>query len=50
MRFDLQARQLQVVHSGPPDAVLARLKPLNLGADLQASAPVDSLRGTPART
>jgi copper chaperone CopZ len=41
LSFDLPARKLQVVHSGPPDAVLERLKPLNLGADLQGSAPAD---------
>jgi len=41
MSFDLPGRRLDVVHSGPADAVLARLKPLNLGVGLQATAPVN---------
>lgn len=39
LTFDLPARQLKVVHSNPPDEVLAALRPLNLGAALQGTAP-----------
>jgi copper chaperone CopZ len=39
LSFDLQARQLKVVHTTAPDQVLAALQPLNLGAALQGSAP-----------
>ena len=48
MSFDLPARQLKVVHNGPADAVLARLKPLNLGADLESTLPVQG-SAAPAR-
>lgn len=44
LTFDLTARTLKVVHEGGPDAVLARLMPLNLGARVlgttQGAAPV----------
>jgi len=40
LRFDLAGRRLTVVHPGPADAVLARLRPLGLGAELLGSEPV----------
>lgn len=38
LSFDLPARQLTVVHSGPAQEVLDLLQPLNLGAKLQDTA------------
>ncbi|GAO04378.1 cation transporter [Anaeromyxobacter sp. PSR-1] len=38
LRFDLQARTLTVLHAGDPAPLLARLRPLGLGARLASSA------------
>ena len=45
LTFDLNARELTVVHGGSPEDVLARLAPLNLGArvlDTTATAEADA--------
>jgi hypothetical protein len=55
LAFDLKARELTVAHEGEPDAVLARLVPLNLvracwkapSAPGRCSAPTP--RATPPR-
>lgn len=39
LQFSLAARELRVVHDGPPDQVLATLRPLGLGARLMGTAP-----------
>lgn len=41
LTFDLPRRSLTVLHPGPAEAVLARLVPLNLGASLAHTEPVD---------
>lgn len=40
--FNLPARQLKVLHSSSADQVLAVLRPLNLGATLQGTAPASA--------
>lgn len=40
LTFDLALRELEVVHHGGPEALLARLAPLGLGAAVRRSAPV----------
>jgi copper chaperone CopZ len=40
LTFDLKARELRVLHSGSPRAILASLQPLKLGAALQQSNSV----------
>jgi hypothetical protein len=39
VRFSSAAREIRVVHDGPPDPVLAALHPLRLGARLVATGP-----------
>lgn len=39
LRFDLENRQLVVVHDGQPGPILERLQPLNLGSSLQHTVP-----------
>lgn len=39
--FDLAARELTVVHEGPPTSVLAALEGLGMGARLSSSTPID---------
>ena len=41
LEFDLQARQLAVVHSGDARAIREKLEPLRLGATLLGSAPAE---------
>lgn len=50
LRFDLPARQLDVVHQGDSAAVLARLEPLGYGARLVTSqaAPHEAARAQPS--
>jgi copper chaperone CopZ len=43
LSFDLQNRQLTVVHQGDPQELLRRLEPLNLGASLASSVEDGSL-------
>ena len=45
LSFDLPQRELTVVHRGPALDVLSRLEPLNLGTELQDTAPVDAGAG-----
>lgn len=53
LEFDLASRRLRVVHAGPPEAVLARLEALGMGARLErklelpavAAAAVDDAAG-----
>ncbi len=40
LAFDLGARELEVVHSGPPDPLIAALEPMGMGARLMATNPV----------
>lgn len=42
LRFDLQQRTLSVTHRGEPEAILAKLGPLGLGARLVESREADS--------
>jgi Co/Zn/Cd efflux system component len=42
LRFDLANRRLAVTHDGPPEAILAELLPLNLGARIGASQEPES--------
>ncbi len=45
--FDLAARELEVVHTGSPDPLLAALEPLGMGARLTGSVPVDRAEALP---
>jgi Co/Zn/Cd efflux system component len=38
--FDLGARELQAVHTGPPEQVLVALEPLGMGAELREATPL----------
>ncbi len=40
--FDLGARQLEAVHTGPPDPLIAALEPLAMGAELTSVVPLDA--------
>lgn len=46
--FDLAARQLEAIHEGPAESVLAALAPLHLGARLDSSVPLDPAAVRPA--
>lgn len=39
LRFDLTRRQLQVIHDGAVDPIMARLTPLGLGAAMESTEP-----------
>lgn len=42
LTFDLKARELKAIHEGTPEAILARLTPLKLGAVLRECTPAAS--------
>lgn len=44
MAFDLQNRELKVVHTGPADRILDRLAPLKLGASLRGTSQAPEAR------
>ncbi|MCU0262659.1 MAG: cation transporter [Candidatus Nanopelagicales bacterium] len=46
--FDLGARQLQAVHTGPPDPLIAALVPLAMGAELTSVERLDPAEVVPA--
>ncbi|RYE71578.1 MAG: cation transporter [Oxalobacteraceae bacterium] len=46
LNFDLSKRQMSVIHEGDPDEVLARLQPLNLGAQLLDAIAVSPEQAT----
>lgn len=46
--FDLAGRQLEALHVGPANSLLAALTPLHLGARLESSAPLDRSAAPPA--
>ena len=43
MSFDIPNRKLVICHSEDPSEVLAKLEPLNFGASIQSSGPVNSV-------
>jgi copper chaperone CopZ len=45
--FDLAARELEAIHTGPADPILAALEPLRMGAQLVAVTPVDPAEAAP---
>lgn len=47
--FDLGARQLEAVHTGSPDPLVAALEPMGMGARLTGSSPVDPAEDVPDR-